>query len=365
MNASLKTIKRSLATRTMARRVANWGVLMVALGQTACDEDPDPWTIVDGGVDASVTADGGVDSTIPGPSSAESTGTPTGNISVEIPTETSESTDEGTPDGSATEPTELDASASSSPATTGAASSSETTPEVTATSEPVQGTSTEVTTSSEPSTSEPDASAATGGETSAVRSSSEPPIDATDAGVPDAAAPGLEVCGSVIDEAQGISLAQALENYHVPDAGAGDAGDGGVALADCYPPCIAALLNACPARSSECSISYGYDSNTACWENGAAQTEQYTFGESLVVADAVYLGSAPCISGVMNLSYETGVSTYVWYDGTGAQVATGTDESEELVVTCTDTNESHPVDRYACSWLGQVLYSPSYCSYDY
>jgi hypothetical protein len=363
MDARTKTKKRSMATRVTPRRVtprrvtasrvANWGVLMVALGQTACDEDPSAWDILgDAGGDASVVVEAGVDATSSQGSVSDTTGIPTGNVSAPLASGGDEAAEAGAPDASTSDAELPDASATEGASSRGPISETIATSSddvLTATSTVNQGTG-------DAGSSGVETSAPTGGETS-----SEGPVDATDAGVPDAAIPALEVCGAVIDDSQGISLAQALESYSAPVAEA-DAGDGG-APTDCYPPCIAALMNSCSVKDSACALAG--DGSSACWTNGVSQTQVYDYSDpyAMIVTESAYNRSAPCVSGVMRLDYESFVSTYVWRDGTGAEVATGTDVSDELVVTCTETDQSYTVDKYSCPWLGQIVFSQTECTY--
>lgn len=359
-------------------------LIVFAFAQTACDEDPDAWAdiVVDGGLDGSVTV--GSDAS----TGESSTGSTQDTVGLTVDVDTTE--DEVRLDASIDDTTgesEVDASVTSAP--TGPAVTSEDTSAET--SEPVSTGSTAVATSetsatptsanptsetptSETSTSEAptsetlttgpasETSAPTGGETSTVEvSSSETTSDSSDAG-----APALLVCGDVINEAEAISLEAALANYPVQEVDAG-AGDAGTVFADCYPPCVAALLHACPAGAmDECATEYDGPYNVAaCWDNGVSQVLDYQYDDYFAyISQAAYNGGSPCVSGTRTINYESGVSTYVWYDGTGALVATGTDESYELVVTCTEDSQAYTVDRYACPWLGDVVYSQLDCGLD-
>lgn len=363
-------------------------LIVFAFAQTACDEDPDAWAdiVVDGGLDGSVTV--GSDAS----TGETSTGSTLDTAGLTVSVDTTE--DEVTLDASIDDTTgesDVDASVTSAPTgpvVTSEDTSAETSEPVSAgttavtsetsapptsanpTSEtPTSDTSTSETPTSETPTTGPasETSAPTGGETStAEASSSETTSDSSDAG-----APALLVCGDVINEAEAISLEAALANYPGETADAGG-GDGGVVFADCYPPCIAALTYACPAGAmNECTTEYeGYDT-IACWGSGVSQVLTYTYDYEayvLHVTQSVYNGAAPCITGTRSADYESGISTYAWYDGTGALVATGTGEGEQVDVTCVGDAQVYPVDRSQpqCAGFSEAVYEQLDCGiYNY
>src|SRR5690606_15020829 len=167
--------------------------------------------------------------------------------------------------------------------------------------------------------------------------------------------PPTVLCGHNIDPTEGISLEAALSTYAPPDGGID---------ADCYPPCLAALVNSCSPRGASCAMTDDY--SAACWDNGVSQVrveDSESDPDFMIVSDSVYNGSAPCMSGTMRFSWETYLATYVWYDGTGTEVATGEDDDNDgITITCVGTQDAFSVIREGCPGLGQVVLNQSSCT---
>lgn len=366
-------------------------LIVFAFAQTACNEDPDAWAVpADAGADGAVTveSDASVDETSTG--STEDTA----DLTLDIDT-----TDGVVTLDAATDQTSADEDASATSAsTTGPVATSEGTsggsssvvdtsgdPVSSETSvAPTSATPTSETPTSETPTSEtPTSETPTSAETSAPTGGETSAVDTTSSDSSDTSAPSASVCGQELNEAEAISLAAALANYPVPgsetgDAGvAGDAGvtsgavdaGGAVAPTECYPACIAALMYACPAGSNaECALDYQDYSTSACWYSGVSQVLSYTYQENGYTAiQAAYSGGAPCISGTRAVDYETGDSIYAWYDGTGALVATGTGQGEQVDVTCVGDAQVYSVDRSQpqCDGMSDALYSQFDCGIYY
>jgi hypothetical protein len=171
----------------------------------------------------------------------------------------------------------------------------------------------------------------------------------------DAATPSVTVCGYQIDESQGIALSDVLPGYLAGQDGG--VADGGVE-STCYPPCIAALLEACPVVS-ECTPEYYVN---ACWGNGVSQSQEFfESGDVMTVVETAYLEDAPCIRGESALDSVNETHTLTWWDGTGTQVATGVWEDNELFVTCDYNDQVYLADPLACPWLGEAVYNQFEC----
>lgn len=361
MNASIKTIKRSSAARLAARRAAHWSVLVAALGQTACDEDADPWDIADGGLDASVVADASVDSTSSASRGGDSTVLGSGDVTVIV--DGTSTGDSDAPDASVGASSDGESTSTLALSTSGDVATSETSG-ATGTSDTSGATASETSgataTSDAPDTAE--------GESTRESTSSDAPVDetstsdvptsdATDGETTDGETtdgestgePPTVVCGHTINPAEGISLQAALANYTPPGEG-----DGGV-NPDCYPPCIAALLAACPIGNSCTTPDYVQ----VCWDNDVSQVEEFS-DDYNTLTERAYIGSAPCITGQAVNTPGASV-TYTWWDGTGAVVAHGEGAGASITVTCEDNQEPYAVDTALCPWLGQALYDPFSC----
>jgi hypothetical protein len=345
----MKTVNLGLFSGSLA---------FVLVAQLGCSDDGPGWNLpardagLDGGeqVTANPVTEG--DAMVQTSASPNSS---TDEISVSLdPNETLGSSDE--PDASASSNGGTSGEPTSSPVEAGVSSSP---------------TGTTLETSSASYTSEPDAalsevtSDGTSDVASDVTSASDTlPVTSDsitcDGGVcsettTDAAAPGLTVCGYQIDEANGIALGDVLPEYLAGmDAGAGDAGG----ASSCYPPCIMALLEACPVVSECTPETY----TTACWANGTAQVQEFIEGEtSYVSTETAYRETAPCIQGTSVLNLETSEVALTWRDGTGALVATGVRTDGDLFVTCEYDEQTYLADPTACPWLGEAVYDQTSC----
>ncbi len=286
MNLEPKSSERNVATRFPARRVAHWSVLLVALGQSACEDDPEPWVILDASVDGSVTADGAVDVT-PDAAPNATTGIPTGDVTVHVDT-TEDIPTEPVADASQSMPPELDASA------------------------------TEGRTSAEATTGDTVGSTAvTGGGTSGSDG-----------------APSSET-GPATESSEGAES--------LVDGGVGDAGDASVpplytscflqCSLDCYPDCLQELFAGC-APSGSCNE----DEGSYCWGNQTTATET---GDAFSgYARTIFApGGAECYRAESSIDVETFIATYSWSDAASNVVATASWDLTEytMQLTCVET----------------------------